>query len=150
MARQEEAEHCCEQAEDHAEHQSEDNGAGSPDGGRTGYACGDCREDAEQQELRGRAPRLNSFPPLTRRCQPTALQSSEAILDHWASPACLDAAGVGDDTSSHEKDPDQEPGERVEVLVALDPGWRDMPARRTRPVALSPRDEEEKHARSGE
>jgi len=43
---------------------------------------------------------------------------------------------VHDEASENQDDPDHEPGQRIEVLIALDPGWRDMSARRPRPVAL--------------
>jgi hypothetical protein len=43
---------------------------------------------------------------------------------------------VSDEASENQDDPDPEPGQWVEVLIALDPGSRDMSARRTRPVAL--------------
>jgi hypothetical protein len=43
---------------------------------------------------------------------------------------------VRDETSEDQHDPDHEPGQRIQVLIALDTGWWDMSARRTGPVAL--------------
>ena len=55
-----------------------------------------------------------------------------------------------DDTADDEGDAEYEPRQRVEVLIAANPGWRDMRARRARTVALQPRDVEEKRARPSE
>jgi hypothetical protein len=43
---------------------------------------------------------------------------------------------VRDEASENQDDADHEPGQRIEVLIALHPAWRDISARRTRPVAL--------------
>jgi len=61
---------------------------------------------------------------------------SGVIPEHWPSPVCLGPTRVHDEASENQDDPDHEPGQRIEVLIALDPGWRDMSARRPRPVAL--------------
>jgi hypothetical protein len=43
---------------------------------------------------------------------------------------------VRDEAREEQDYPDHEPGQRIEVLIALDPGWRDMPARGPWSVAL--------------
>jgi hypothetical protein len=40
---------------------------------------------------------------------------------------------VRDEAGENQDEPDHEPGQRIEVLIALDPGRRDVSARRTGP-----------------